>query len=148
MTNAESEGRGRPVRILLVEDNSGDVRLTRESLRRSKVRVDLTVASDGEEALGELRDEESYPPDLVLLDLKMPGMSGHEVLAVMKEDPEMRRIPVVVLTSSEAEEDVVKSYDLAASAHVTKPVDLDGLREIVSAIDSFWFTVVRYPERE
>ena len=137
---------GRPIRILLVEDNPGDIRLTKESMRGSKVMVDLSVATNGREALERLRESGNPPPDLVLLDLKMPGMSGHEVLAEMKEDPELRRIPVVILTSSEAEEDVVKSYDLSAAAYVTKPVGLEGLRDIVTAIDGFWFTVVRYPE--
>lgn len=135
-----------PIEILLVEDNPGDVRLTRESLRESKVRVNLEVALDGEQALRHMRSGDEARPDLVLLDLKLPGMSGHEVLETMKEDPDLRRIPVVVLTSSEAEEDVVKSYDLAASAYVTKPVGLEGLRKIVRSIDGFWFTVVRYPE--
>jgi CheY-like chemotaxis protein len=138
----------RPARILLVEDNPADVRLTREMLRESKVRNDLVVASDAEEAeriLGLGRDPATADarPDLVLLDLNLPGKSGHELLEEIKTDAELRRIPVVVLTSSEAEEDIQKSYDRYANAYVTKPVDLDGISRVVRAIDDFWLQVVR-----
>lgn len=140
----------RPARILLVEDNPADVRLTREMFRESKVRNELLVASDAEEAermlglAGEVASEER--PDLVLLDLNLPGKSGHALLEEIKAHPELRRVPVVVLTSSEAEEDIARSYDRHANAFVTKPVGLDGLADIVSAIDIFWFEVVRLTE--
>ena len=144
---------GDPIEILLVEDNPGDVRLIREAFRSSKVRNNLQVASDGVEAMELLRaslEEDSgvARPDLIFLDLKMPRKSGHEVLEEIKSLDGLKRIPVVVLTSSEAEEDVVRSYDLQASAYVTKPIGLDGLRKVVQSIDAFWFTVVRLPEEE
>ena len=141
--------RERPVRILLVEDNPADVRLTREMLRESKVRNDLLVAhtaEDAEDMLG-LTGEDAKPrPDLVLLDLNLPVKSGHHLLHEMKDHSTLRRVPVIVLTSSEAEEDVVKSYDEHANAYVTKPVDLDEITTIVQSIDEFWFQVVRLPE--
>ena len=143
--------RRRPARILLVEDNPADVRLTREMLREAKVRNDLLVATDAEEAerilglSGETASQEKRP-DLVLLDLNLPGKSGHELLEELKGHPELRRIPVVILTSSEAEEDIEKSYDRYANAYVTKPVDLDGISKVVRAIDEFWFEVVRLAE--
>ena len=137
----------RPVRILLVEDNPADIRLTREMFRESKIRNDLIVAADAEEAermLGLAGGEATEArPDLMLLDLNLPGKDGHELLEEVKSHPDLRRIPVVVLTSSEAEEDIVKSYDHHANAFVTKPVGLDGLSSIVAAIDEFWFEVVR-----
>lgn len=138
----------RPARILLVEDNPADVRLTREMLRESKVRNEVLVAKDAEEAerilgLGNQEASEEERPDLVLLDLNLPGKSGHELLEELKGDPELRRIPVVVLTSSEAEEDIQKSYDRYANAYVTKPVDLDGISKVVRGLDDFWFEVVR-----
>ena len=142
---------GRPARILLVEDNPADVRLTREMLRESKVRNDLLVAHTAEEAeaiLGLTEETERPRPDLVLLDLNLPGKGGHELLEEIKADAHLRRIPVVVLTSSEAEEDVVKSYDRYANAYVTKPVDLGEIATIVRSIDEFWFQVVRLPERD
>ena len=146
---ADAEG-SRPARILLVEDNPADVRLTREMLRESKVRNDLLVAHSAEEAesiLG-LTDEEAGPrPDIVLLDLDLPVKSGHDLLQEMKSHSNLRRVPVVVLTSSEAEEDVIKSYDEHANAYVTKPVDLDEITTIVQSIDEFWFQVVRLPEQ-
>jgi CheY-like chemotaxis protein len=148
----------RPIRILLVEDNPADVRLTREMLRESKVRNDLLVAHTAEEAediLGlpeagpseeEAAAEDTGPrPDLVLLDLNLPVKSGHDLLQEIKSHPTLRRIPVVMLSSSEAEEDVVKSYDEHANAYVTKPVDLDEITTIVQSIDEFWFQVVRLP---
>jgi len=148
----------RPIRILLVEDNPADVRLTREMLRESKVRNDLLVAYTAEEAEdilglpeeepsdeGATEDETGPRPDLVLLDLNLPVKSGHDLLKEMKSHPTLRRIPVVILSSSEAEEDVVKSYDEHANAYVTKPVDLDEITTIVQSIDEFWFQVVRLP---
>ena len=140
---------GRAVRILLVEDNPADVRLTREMLRESKVRNDLLVAHTAEEAediLGLTNGAHGPRPDLMLLDLNLPVKSGHDLLEEVKDHPDLRRIPVVILSSSEAEEDVVKSYDRHANAYVTKPVDLDEISTIVQSIDEFWFQVVRLPE--
>ena len=139
---------GRPIRILLVEDNPADVRLTREMLRESKLRNDLLVAHTAEEAeqiLGLTEDATEARPDLVLLDLDLPVKSGHDLLEELKSHSTLRRVPVVILTSSEAEEDVVKSYDRHANAYVTKPVDLDEITTIVQSIDQFWFQVVRLP---
>jgi CheY-like chemotaxis protein len=145
----EDESRRRPARILLVEDNPADVRLTREMLRESKVRNDLIVAHTAEEAEGILglndQGTEMERPDLVLLDLNLPGKGGHDLLEDLKADEELRRIPVVILTSSEAEEDIEKSYNRYANAYVTKPVDLTELSKVVRAIDGFWFEVVRLP---
>ena len=140
---------GSPVRILLVEDNPADADLTRESLADSKIYCELHVTVDGVEAMEFLRREGEYKdaprPDLVLLDLNLPRKDGKEVLAEMKADPSLRMIPVVVLTSSKAAQDIVRSYSLQASAYVTKPVDLDGFAEIVRGIEGFWFTLVRFP---
>lgn len=137
------------VEILLVEDNPGDVRLTREALREGKVRNNLNVVDDGVKALAYLRREGEYAgasrPDLILLDLNLPRMSGREVLAAVKADPELRSIPVVVLTSSQAEQDIMKAYELNVNCYVTKPVDLDQFIAVVKAIEDFWFTIVRLP---
>ena len=139
----------RPVEILLVEDNPGDVRLTREALAEGKVRNNLYVAPDGVEALRFLRREEEHAeavrPDLILLDLNLPKMDGREVLEVIKADPDLRHIPVVVLTSSQAEQDIVRAYDLHANCYVTKPVDLDQFIHVVRSIEDFWFTIVKLP---
>lgn len=145
-TNSNQTDNRRPARILLVEDNPADVRLTREMLRESKVRNDLLVATDAEEAermLGLNGTAQQVEPDLVLLDLNLPGKSGHELLEEIKEHPDLRRLPVVILSSSEAEEDVAKSYHHYANAYVSKPVDLEEMSEIVRSIDNFWFEVVR-----
>lgn len=146
--SSDTDGARRPARILLVEDNPADVRLTREMLREAKVRNDLLVATNAEEAeriLGLAGEAASGDrrPDLVLLDLNLPGKSGHELLEEIKEHETLRRIPVVILSSSEAEQDIVGSYDRYANAYVTKPVDLGGIAKIVTAIDDFWFEVVR-----
>jgi len=137
------------IKILLVEDNPADADLTRENLEACKILHELYVAVDGVEAMAFLRNEGKHKgaprPDLILLDLNLPRKDGREVLAEMKADESLRPIPVVVLTSSEAEEDVVKSYELHANAYVTKPVDLEGFGKIVRGIDSFWFQVVRFP---
>lgn len=138
-----------PIEILLVEDSPGDIRLTRETLRDAKVANRLHVVTDGVEAMLFLNKrgahENAPSPDLVLLDLNLPRKDGHEVLAEMKSDPVLRRIPVVVLTTSQAEQDVVRSYNLHANCFVSKPVDLDQFARIVQSIENFWFTVVRLP---
>jgi len=139
----------RPIEVLLVEDNPGDVRLTMEAMRESKVLVNLSVAPDGEEALAFLRKEGPHQkaarPDLILLDLNLPRKDGREVLADIKADAELRRIPVVVLTTSRAEEDILRTYNLHANCFITKPVDLDQFITVVGSIGEFWFSVVRLP---
>lgn len=143
------ESIGRPVEVLLVEDNVGDVRLTQEALREAKVHNNLSVVNDGVEAMAFLRREGKYAqaprPDLVLLDLNMPRKDGRAVLAEVKADPDLRRIPVVVLTTSKAEEDIVRSYELHANSYVTKPVDFEQFMKVVRSIEDFWLTVVKYP---
>lgn len=140
---------GRPAEFLLVEDNPGDVRLTREALKECKLRNNLSVVGDGVEALAFLRREGKYAdapkPDVILLDLNLPRMGGREVLAEIKADPVLRRIPVVVITSSEAEQDVVASYDLHVNCYVNKPVDLDQFIKVVRSIGTFWLTIVKLP---
>jgi two-component system, chemotaxis family, response regulator Rcp1 len=139
----------RPIDILLVEDNPGDVRLTREALREGKVRNHLYVAADGVEALRFLRREGEHAgavrPDLILLDLNLPKKDGREVLEEIKGDPALRSIPVVVLTSSQAEQDICRAYDLHANCYVTKPVDLEQFITVVKSIEAFWFTIVKLP---
>jgi two-component system, chemotaxis family, response regulator Rcp1 len=141
--------RARPIEILLVEDNPGDERLTREALKEGKVRNILHVVTDGREAMRFLRREGRYAqtvrPDLILLDLNLPGKDGRTVLKEIKADPSVRSIPVVILTSSQAEEDIVRSYNLQANCYVTKPVDLNQFVVVVKTIESFWFTIVRLP---
>jgi CheY-like chemotaxis protein len=141
----------RPIEILLVEDDPGDVLMTREALEDSKVINNLHVVDNGEEAIAFLRCEGDYAgsprPDLVLLDLNLPRLDGREVLALVKADEDLRRIPVVVLTTSEAEEDVLRSYDLHANAYVTKPVDFEQFSKVIRQIDDFFITVVRLPKR-
>jgi CheY-like chemotaxis protein len=135
--------------ILLVEDNPGDARLTREALQFSKVRNALHHARDGEEALEFLRREGRFAnaptPDMILLDLNLPRKDGREVLEVIKADPKLMHIPVVILTSSQAEEDILRSYRLHANCFITKPVDLEQLTRVVQGIEQFWFTLVRLP---
>jgi chemotaxis family two-component system response regulator Rcp1 len=146
MSAAES---GRPVEILLVEDNLGDVGLTRETLKDSKLLNHMSVAENGVEAMAFLRREGKYGnatrPDLILLDLNLPKKDGREVLAEIKTDERLRRIPVVVLTTSSAEQDILKTYDLHANCYITKPVDLDQFIGVVKAIEEFWFTIVKLP---
>ena len=141
----------RTIDVLLVEDDPGDVLMTREAFTENKVANRLAVVSDGVSALEFLRKEGEYAdaptPDLVLLDLNLPRMDGREVLAAMKSDDELRRIPVVVLTTSEAEEDVLRSYSLHANAYVTKPVDFERFIDVVRQIDDFFVSVVRLPSR-
>jgi chemotaxis family two-component system response regulator Rcp1 len=144
-------GECRPIEILMVEDNPGDVRLTVEALKEGKVRNNFHTVEDGVEAMAFLRRQGRYAeaprPDLILLDLNLPKMNGREVLAEIKEDPELRRIPVVILTVSKAEQDIVKSYNLHANCYITKPVDLDQFLEVVKSIENFWLTVVMLPPR-
>jgi CheY-like chemotaxis protein len=139
----------KPIDVLLVEDDPGDVLLIREAFDDNKVHNTLNVVSDGEQALAYLRREGEHAgasrPDLVLLDLNLPRKDGREVLAEVKQDPELRTIPIVVLTTSEAEEDVLKSYQLHANAYVTKPVDFERFVSIVRQIDDFFVSVVRLP---
>jgi chemotaxis family two-component system response regulator Rcp1 len=140
---------GRPIDILLVEDNPGDVRLTEEALRDSKVQNKLYVARDGMEATAFLRREGKYAnaphPDLILLDLNLPKKDGPEVLAEIKEDPALKHIPVVILTSSKAEEDIIKTYNLHANCYITKPIDLEQFMTVVNSIRDFWLTIVKLP---
>jgi chemotaxis family two-component system response regulator Rcp1 len=142
---------GRPIVILMVEDNPGDVRLTVEALKEGKVRNILHTVEDGEEAMKFLHRQETYTqaprPDLVLLDLNLPKKNGREVLAEIKVDPELRRIPVVILTVSKAEQDIVKTYDLHANCYINKPVDLEQFLTVVQSIENFWLTVVKLPPR-
>lgn len=148
----EQPERMRPVEVLLVEDNPGDVRLTIEALRDGKVRNNLRTVPDGVEALRYLRREGTYAtatrPDLILLDLNLPKKDGREVLAEIKADPRLRSIPVVVLTTSQADQDILRSYELNASCYITKPVDLDQFLGVVRSIEEFWFTVVTLPQSE
>jgi CheY-like chemotaxis protein len=138
-----------PIEILLVEDNAGDARLAREALRDAKVRNHLSWVSDGAEALAFLRREGKYSqaprPDLILLDLNLPRKDGREVLTEIKADERLRRIPVVVLTTSRAEEDILRAYQLSANCYISKPVDLDQFMKVVRNIEDFWLTLVRLP---
>jgi CheY-like chemotaxis protein len=140
---------GRPIEILLVEDNPGDVRLTIEGLNEGKVRNNLHVARDGVEAMAFLRREGEYRdavrPDLILLDLNLPRKDGREVLQDLKQDPALRTIPVVVLTTSRSEQDVLRSYELQANCYITKPVDLEQFITVVKSIEDFWLTIVTLP---
>jgi chemotaxis family two-component system response regulator Rcp1 len=142
---------GRPIEILLVEDNPGDVDLTREMVEASKVRNVIRNVSDGVEALAYLRREPPYTaatrPDLILLDLNIPKKDGRTVLSEIKEDADLKDIPVVVLTTSEAESDILKSYQLHANCYITKPLDLGKFTTIIRSIEDFWLTVVKLPRR-
>jgi chemotaxis family two-component system response regulator Rcp1 len=140
---------GRPVEILLVEDNPGDARLAVEALKDAKVRNNLYVVPDGVEAMGFLHREGKHAqaphPDVILLDLNLPRKDGREVLAEIKVDPDLKRIPVVILTSSQAEEDIIKTYNLHANCYIRKPLDLDRFVEVVRSIETFWLTIVTLP---
>ena len=140
---------GQPIEILLVEDNPGDVRLTREALRDAKVRNHMSAAPDGVEALAFLRRQGQYAhvlrPDVILLDLNLPKKDGRQVLAEIKTDPDLKRIPVVVLTTSEAEEDILKAYNLHANAYIAKPVDLEKFIAVIKSIEDFWLVIVKLP---
>jgi chemotaxis family two-component system response regulator Rcp1 len=137
------------IEILLVDDDAGDVRLTEEALKHSKMRVNLNRARDGLEGLTFLRRQNQFAaaprPDIIFLDLNMPRMDGREMLREIKRDPDLRHIPVVVLTTSADEEDIFRSYDLHANCYVTKPVDLQQFMKVVSSIEDFWFTIVKLP---
>lgn len=137
------------IEVLLVEDDPQDVEITKEVMDLSKVKLKVNVVGNGAEALAYLRREDPYKdstrPDLILLDLNMPKMNGREFLEEMKKDQSLRLIPVVILTTSEADEDIVKTYEMGASCYVTKPVGLDQFQKVVQAVDNFWFTVVKYP---
>ena len=141
----------RPIEILMVEDNPGDVRLTVEALKEGKIRNNFHTVEDGVEAMAFLRRQGPYAdvprPDLILLDLNLPKKNGQEVLAEIKDDAELRRIPVVILTVSQAEQDILKSYNLHANCYINKPVDLDQFLEVVKSIENFWLTVVMLPPR-
>ena len=142
--------RNRPVRILLVEDNYGDVLLTQQAFSKAKMLNEITVARDGEKAMQILNREGEHEgkllPDLILLDLNLPKMDGKEVLAAIKNDPVLRSVPVIVLTSSKAEQDVVRSYQLNANSYLLKPVDLESFYLVVQAIENFWMNLVILPQ--
>jgi CheY-like chemotaxis protein len=144
-----TEGRSTPIEVLLVEDNPGDVRLTREAFREADLPIHLHVADDGVEALAFLRKEGAYAsvprPDFILLDLNLPKMDGREVLAHIKDDDSLKSIPTIILTTSDAEADVVRCYQLQASAYLTKPVQLAAFESLVKSVGTFWLTNVRYP---
>ncbi|WP_193372288.1 response regulator [Nostoc punctiforme] len=138
-----------PIEVLLVEDNPGDAQLTRIALEDSKISIHLNVVEDGVEAMAFLRKQEKYVkaahPDIVLLDLNLPRKDGREVLAEIKGDEKLKRIPVVILTTSQAEEDILKAYNLCANCYITKPVDFDQFVKIVQSIENFWFAIVKLP---
>jgi len=148
----ENEKLVRSIDILLVEDNPGDARLAKEALTDSKIKNKLHFASDGEEAADFLfrrgKFEEAPRPDLILLDLNLPKKDGRELLAEIKNDPHLKRIPVVILTTSKAEEDIIKTYNLHANCYITKPLDLDQFMKVVRTIEEFWLTIVRLPTVE
>jgi two-component system response regulator len=139
------------VDILLVEDDLGDIDLTREAFEESKLKVNLNVVRDGVEAIAYLHQEAEYtnavPPDLILLDLNLPRKGGREVLQYIKHNDQLKHIPVVVLTTSDSDEDIFKSYDLGANCYVNKPLGLDEFTEMVSSIEEFWFTIVKLPPK-
>ena len=139
----------KPIEILLIEDNAGDARLAKEALRDAKVQNNLSWVGDGVEALAYLRREGNYQnsprPDLILLDLNLPRKDGREVLSEIKSDRNLKRIPVVILTTSQAEEDIFKAYHLNANCYITKPVDLDQFIKVVRTIEDFWLTIVKLP---
>ena len=140
----------KPIEILLVEDNDGDILLTKRALQKSKLSNNLHVVKDGTEALNFLKNKGKYKkairPDLILLDLNLPMKNGQEVLADIKHDDNLKRIPVVVLTTSSSDEDIKKSYSLHANCYITKPLDMDQFISVVNAIDDFWFSIVKLPD--
>jgi CheY-like chemotaxis protein len=149
----ESIGNGAaPIEVLLVEDSPGDVRLTREAFKDAKVHINLHVASDGNEAMAFLLGRGKYVsvprPDLILLDLNLPKKDGREVLTEIKESPTLKSIPVVILTTSASEADILRSYRLHANCYITKPVGLNGFLEVIKSIDNFWLSVVKLPREK
>ena len=140
---------GKPIDILLVEDNVGDARLAKEALKESKLKNDLHIVGDGIDAMDFLHGKGKFlnapRPDLILLDLNLPKKDGREVLAEIKNDPDLKRIPVVILTISKAEEDILKTYNLHANCYITKPLDLDQFMKVVRSIEDFWLTIVKLP---
>ena len=142
----------RPIEILMVEDSVDDIEITIEALKDAKVRNNLNTVRDGVQAMAYLHRQgefrEATRPDVILLDLNMPRMDGRQVLEAIKSDPELQRIPVVVLTTSEAEEDILRAYELHANCYITKPVDMSQFIKVVRSIEDFWFTVVRLPPEE
>ena len=147
--NTNTGTTGKPIEVLLVEDNPGDVRLTREALKGGKIWNHLHVVEDGEAALAFVRQQGAYTqaprPDLILLDLNLPKIDGREVLSRIKTDENLKRIPVVVLTTSQAEEDILRAYNLNANCYITKPVDFDQFLKVVRVIEEFWLTIVKLP---
>jgi chemotaxis family two-component system response regulator Rcp1 len=143
-------GRVEPIEVLLVEDSAGDIRLTREAFKDAKVHINLHVASDGVEAMAFLKRDGPHAaaprPDLILLDLNLPKKDGREVLKEIKESPTLKIIPVVILTTSASEADILRTYQLHANCYITKPVDLEGFLKVVKSIDSFWLSVVKLPQ--
>lgn len=140
-----------PIKILLVEDSRADARLIVEVFKEERIAVDVEIVRDGEAAMSYLRREGEYSekplPDLILLDLNMPKKDGREVLAEVKADEHLKSIPIVILTTSQSEEDILKSYNLQASCYVTKPIDLEQFTKIIKALDGFWFSAVRFPPK-
>lgn len=137
--------------ILLVEDNKGDARLAQEALKESKIKNALFIVSDGQEALDFLRKQNGFEnvvtPDLILLDLNLPRIDSREVLGIIKSDPKLKMIPVVILTTSKAEEDILKTYNLHANCYITKPIDLDQFMKVVRSIEDFWLSIVKLPTK-
>jgi len=149
MTPTPNPHRGEPIEVLLVEDSPDDADLTMDALRNGRVRNRITHVEDGIQAMAFLRREGKYAdaprPDLILLDLNLPRKSGREVLAEVKQDPDLRRIPVVIMTSSDDEKDILAAYNLYVNCYVTKPVDLDQFIGVVKSIEHFWFSIVKLP---
>lgn len=152
MTPGTMESKKRPARILLVEDNQGDIILTKRAFKEAKMANELIIATSGEEAIRILRNDEGLTPpprpDLILLDLNLPQMSGQDVLQIVKNSPELRTIPVVILSSSSAEQDVLKVYNLHSNGYITKPVALEGFKAVIQKIEAFWFTLNVFPDDE
>lgn len=140
------------IEILLVEDNPGDVRLTIEALKAGKIRNKVNVVTDGEQAVDYLKGRVGFEnrvlPDLILLDLNLPKLSGREVLEIVKKDMDLKHIPVVILTTSNAAEDILKSYQNYANSYITKPVNFDQFSEVIKKLEDFWFTVVQIPHKK
>jgi len=135
-----------PVKILLVEDNLGDAVLTREAFYESRLQIVFDTVENAEDAMDYLRDEELDTPDLILMDINLPGMSGLEALTIIKEDHQLRRIPVIVLTTSSADQDILSAYEHYANCYITKPVQFEDFQESIKSLEDFWFTIVRLPK--